>query len=802
MFQNILFTTVRISFVSKSVKIAILHTEANASFFLVYYTLQSGVTVIPQRSIHRSPQHYMLMFYTGAGRHSGTTANVFCRIYGNHHKTKPIILRDPDRPMFQPSSVSSFLVTLSRSLDQIKEIHIWHDISGPEPPWYLESVIICHLNTDITWYFEASRWLDVSTGSKEVECKLKPLQRKTYLGKMTLFDAKLNDNVKNKHLWFSPLFSNKKKTFRKFDKMSCCLAVAGIMSLIATILVETTQSMFSSASVRLGPWKLRLGDIYRAAICSGVAFIVRLLLEGFFVNSQRNRCQRDANERNVHEHVEDYFQKLNAIVFVDENVEMDESDCSLNVQNDNKSSDCSTRGVEKSEKMSIENEDVDQLNRNVSDDVLDATVNNSNGPVRDLTSVEGRHGTDGNSDGKGNDDYGHVTCIASIKGVNVSDDITEDTVNNYRECLTDLSLMERDNMCHSVSDDAINISIGCLTYPDLTSMEGKEKNQFPRKSQNIRDLIDLLGDLPEKEELIHILDNESNEFERTDNGLEDRRTIHNNNIIVLDEDDRNLEVGRVEEEIRTPPDEKKEDETIKYCPESISWTVAVTNPDKIPRPWKQLPFPHQLTDEDSIRKLQRGTPKLPHIVLRITQAQCYILPFICTVVTIAIGVQWSVSIATSWIMTFALSVICQVFVLETLYIFLHAVYFAKWCQRPAKEDDLINELSNKVWVNEDQQLTYYADEVVDEEEGELVPRPPTQEDIQKAQEMAGRDRELEDVLKMLAFDVLFLILLMLISLGNRDVSSYPMRVGMENSFNITKSFFRVILSLIYSKHRY
>ena len=742
------------------------------------------------------------MFYTGAGRHSGTTANVFCRIYGNHHKSKPIILRDPDRPMFQPSSISSFLVTLSRSLGQIKEIHIWHDISGPEPPWYLESVVICHLNTDITWYFEANRWLDVSTGSKEVECKLKPLQRKTYLGKMTLFDAKLNDNVNNKHLWFSPLFSNRKKTFCKFDKMSCCLAVAGIMTLIATILVETTQSMFSNASVTLGPWKLRLGDIYRAVICSGIAFIVRLLLEGVFVNSQRNRTL-DANESlNVHEHVQDYFQKLNAIVFVDENVEMDENDCSLNVQNDNKSSDYTTRGVEKSEEMGIENEDADQLNGNVSDDVLDATVNNSNGPVRDLTSVEGRHGTDDDSDDKGNDDYGHVTYIESMEGVNVSDDISEDTMNNCRGCLTDFSSMERDNMCHSVSDDAINISIGRLTYPDLTSMEGNEKNQFPKKSQNIGDLIDLLGDLPEKEELIHILDNESNEFEGTDYGLEDRRTIHNNHVIVLDEGDLNLEVGRVEEEIRTSPDEKKEDETIKYYPESISWTAAVTNPDKIPKLWKQLPFPHQPTDEDSIKKRQSGTPKLPHIVLQITQAQCYILPFICTVVTIAIGVQWSVSIATTWIMTFVLSVICQVFVLETLYIFLHAVYFAKWRQRPAKEDDLINELSSKVWVNEDQQLTYYADEVVDEEEGELVPRPPTQEDIQKAQEMAGRDRELEDVLKMLAFDVLFLILLMLISLGNRDASSYPTRVGMENSFNITKSFLQVILALIYSTHQY
>ena len=47
---------------------------------------------------------------------------------------------------------------------------------------------------------------------------------------------------------------------------------------------------------------------------------------------------------------------------------------------------------------------------------------------------------------------------------------------------------------------------------------------------------------------------------------------------------------------------------------------------------------------------------------------------------------------------------------------------------------------------------------------------------------------MEDVVKMLAFDVLFLFLLILISLGNRDAFSYPSRVGMENTFNITHSF--------------
>lgn len=665
------------------------------------------MTVIPQQSVHRCPHYYLLTFYTGAGRHSATTANVFCCIHGNHHKTKPIILRDPDRPMFQPSSVSSFLVTLSRSLDQIQEVHIWHDISGPDPPWYLESVIICHLNTDVTWYFEAHRWLDVSTGSKEVECKLKPLPRKTYLGVKTLFDAKLNDNLKNKHLWFSHLFPNNRKPFGKFQKMSCSLAVAGIMTMIATILVQTTQSVFSNTSVRLGPWKLKLGDIHRALICSGIAFVVRLLLESLFLNSKSNRTLA-AYEMNVDEYIQDCFQKLNTIVFVVENSAVDKTEFS---ESENISSDHSKLGEEimltKPGELHIEMEGADQLHRKEPDGVL--------------------HGT---------------------------------RYNNR----------------------------GCVT--DKTSTEAEKKTHSLNQGQKIEDLIDILGNLPEKEELIHILDNGNNGIV----GEEDLGMISNGNVLSLDDDDLKLEFDTLTEDLSASSSSEvnRKDETVKYRRESVSWTATLTNPDKIPKLWKHLPFPHQLIDECSVKKLQRGTPKLPQIAMKVTQLHCFILPFLCTVGTIATGVHWPVSMTTSWIMTFAIAITCNIFVLETLYMLLHAIYFAKWCQRPVKEEDLLNELSNKVWVNEEQDITYYADEVVDEEEGELVPKPPTQEDIQKAQETAGRDRELEDVLKMLAFDVLFIVLLMLISFGNRDALSYPTRVGLENAFNISKGFNGVI----------
>lgn len=645
--------------------------------------------MIPQQTFHRCPQHYLLMFYTGSGRHSATTANVFCRIYGNHHKTKPIILRDPDRQMFQPSSISSFLVTLNRSLDQIREIHVWHDISGPDPPWFLESVVICHLNTDVAWYFEANRWLDVSTGSREVECKLKPLKRKTILSVKTMFDAKIVDNIKNKHLWLSPLYKHNRRTFSKFQKMSCCLAVTGLTILITAVLVDTTQDLFSNSPIRVGPWKLRLGDIYRALVCSGIAFVYRLLLEILFINSRLNSTLR-ADDKNAQGYIDDNFEMLNKIIFLDETDETECADCASNYEKENvASSDQDTYDIEleftNSEELTEKgNEDADRIH-------LDNTTNDPGGSVSDKRTM--------NCD-----------------------------VENY----------------------------------SLNEVESLE------------DLIDILGNFPEKQEIIQILDDNSCALPRSQSG----EPLGVNETSKEDPNKSPNFASSKDSGVDTHDDRR----------ESVVWTATVTNTDKIPKLWRSLPFPQQLIDEDSIRKIHNDTsPILPQIVLNTTQAQCFVFPFISTVVAIATGIHWSDSLTKSWLATFGIAFSCEVFLLETFYVFLHAIYFLICRQRPVKEEDLIDALSGKVWVNDELSTAYYSD-VVDEEEGELVPRPPTQADIQKAQENAGKERELEDVLKMICFDILFIALLIFISFGNRDASAYPVRVGLENSFNISKSF--------------
>lgn len=697
-------------------------------------------------------------------------------MYGNHRKSKPVVLRDPNRAMFQASSVSSFLVTLSHSLNEIKEIHIWHDISGPHPPWFLEDVVICHLNTNVTWYFEANRWLDVSAGSKEVECRLRPLKRNVYLRTKTLFDAKLDDNLKNEHLWFAPLRSKKIQKFGKSDKIMCGLTVTGIMLLLATILADSTQSLFPEASLRLGPWKLRVGDVYRATICAGIAFFFRLFLEFLFKNSERKRTL-PSFEMNVNEHIEDYFQRLNAIEFVEGN---NDDSCGGH-REDERFKDNANSG-DKHDTMKVEKDEANQYNESGLDDFSSAVNANSDENENDLSSTQSHSEvTQEVPSSKDGEVEGSIYRVTSVKEENLSDNEPKDLNCSSEGFLTDPSPIKE--ACDSAVTDEIDHYIA---HKDKIT-KSKETKDF-MNSQDIGKLIDCLGHLPERETLIEILGGDNSVSEDQGNIAKDNEESAKQNDLSFESDEVKVEFSRPENDA-TESSTSEDDKTTEIFTDTLSKrSKRFSNPDKISKLWKQLPFPHQLLDEYGIKKLQSVVPRVPYIVLRITRAQCFLVPFLCTIVTIAMGLRWPGSTAGSWIMTFVVAFIGQIFILETLYSLLHAVYFATWCQRPVREEDLLDQLSNKAWANETEELSYFSDAVVDDDEAELIPRPPTQEDIQEAQRLAGRDRELEDVVKMLAFDVLFLFLLILISLGNRDVFSHPSRVGVENTFNITRSF--------------
>ena len=217
---------------------------------------------------------------------------------------------------------------------------------------------------------------------------------------------------------------------------------------------------------------------------------------------------------------------------------------------------------------------------------------------------------------------------------------------------------------------------------------------------------------------------------------------------------------------------------------------TVNNIDNAPRLWKALPFPREHLDEHSMKKLnEEDCYHLAGLWLTVARVLCALIPLAAVVVTLTFGLSWSFEIAMSWLVVVVLALVIQVFIVEVIFLFFHTLYFALWLKRPLDEGNLLHELMNKVWIHEDDG-TYFVDDL-DDRDLSLIPRPPTLEERLKAREKAGRDRELEQVLVMIVFDILFLLLLVIIGLGNRDHFSYPMKANIENIFNSNDRFMKV-----------
>ena len=218
---------------------------------------------------------------------------------------------------------------------------------------------------------------------------------------------------------------------------------------------------------------------------------------------------------------------------------------------------------------------------------------------------------------------------------------------------------------------------------------------------------------------------------------------------------------------------------------------TVKNIDNAPRLWKSLPLPQGHLYNDALTKSSEDSVYvLPRVLLTMATALCAILPLAAAAVTIALGLSWPFELILSWLTTMALTLTIQCLLMETIFLFCHALFCAFRRKKPPDERNLLHALLDKVSFKEEQGATYFVDDL-DETDRELIPRPPTEEERREAREKAGRDRELEQVLVMIVFDVLFLLLLLIIGLGNRDLYSFPTRKAMENAFNPSRRFSNV-----------
>lgn len=554
--------------------------------------------------------------------------------------------------------------------------------------------------------------------------------------------------------------------------------------LIATIVVTATfkEKIFSTSAVKIGPLEFLVADVLWSIVCSVLPVLARLGLEVLFTYSEKSN-HLAPHDKDIPGYLDECLQKANEITI-------------LEGQSDNSSeSDEKIEDELKLHEDTITHSDIIQddrtkLNRS-SSKINDKTPNELN--LQDQLSQSDKQEYDKirtnsvlSSEWQYQTDNDNSLSEISLRevGIHFDDDMTSfESSEGGFHVNSDVGNMLEHNT-YTVRQTNGNVVEKGITNPGFDG-NGISKEQLNGLNRINNEIQLSNGDCQQDTDKDGRLPNGKQRF--ADVFSKDYDLLSNGQCIEGREQDKEIYNYAQDKDLKSNGTEhfnKYQNPESEALNQQLNFTY--TNIDKVSKLWKMLPSPWFLIDPNSYKiKNENNTLTLHHKYFYLAITICVLMTMISIVISIRYGIFWTSNTTTiTWLMIIFLSLFFQMFIIETLFMLFQSIYFAIILQRPTEENDVINEQKNKVWCKEEDDVRYYVDDLDDT--SSPVPSPPSEEEVKKAREKAGQDRQLEEVLAMVAFDVLFLIQLVIIGFGNRDVEGYPMRVVMENNYNIAK----------------
>jgi len=160
--------------------------------------------------------------YTGYSSGSGTTANVCIQLHGSVNTSRVInyyiyfvigvdFITYYDRPqvhwlynsdcdVLQRFNDDWFLIFTTKSLGEIRNIHVWHDNYGERPNWYCKRIEVIDVRTKKKWHFNVERRFSFMQSIGNIEHTI-------FVGSPRTWKEQAEDDleltIREDHLWAS-----------------------------------------------------------------------------------------------------------------------------------------------------------------------------------------------------------------------------------------------------------------------------------------------------------------------------------------------------------------------------------------------------------------------------------------------------------------------------------------------------------------------------------------------------------------------------------------------------------------------
>ena len=241
---------------------------------------------------------YEVSITTGGWKNSGTTANVSMILHGSEN-TSSVIKLTCDQPydwkLFARGNTDNFLVQVEKPLGTMISVQIGHDISGNDPSWFLNEILIVDHHAEEQWTFSCFSWLALERdGGNTTRVFFADGNKEDDEFKRT-FSSLRRNGFSDDHLWLSVITKQPRNHFTRVQRASCCWCLL-MLSMVASAMFYETENT-KQPNIKIGPFSVTWSQLIIALESAIIVLPASLLIVFLF-----RKCEpkRDSQGRRHH----------------------------------------------------------------------------------------------------------------------------------------------------------------------------------------------------------------------------------------------------------------------------------------------------------------------------------------------------------------------------------------------------------------------------------------------------------------------------------------------------------------------
>ena len=185
-----------------------------------------------------------------------------------------------DRKLFARGHTDNFLVQLEKPLGVMTSLQIGHDISGDDPSWFLNEILIVDYQTAKQWAFSCYCWLALERDDGNTTRIFHTDGNEEDYEFQRTFSSLRRNGFSDDHLWLSVICKQPRNHFTRVQRASCCWCLLMLSMVTSAMFYETENT--KQPKIKIGPFSFTSSQLVIALESALIVLPASLLIVFLF----------------------------------------------------------------------------------------------------------------------------------------------------------------------------------------------------------------------------------------------------------------------------------------------------------------------------------------------------------------------------------------------------------------------------------------------------------------------------------------------------------------------------------------